>query len=79
MHQLVRGGELSAKAAWDLVDHHEGVVDGVVPEFTANLIFGNVSTVHLDDGAPRAFGKAIRRLAASRSRDDVALVGKDPF
>ena len=38
MDEFLGSDEFAAKMAWNLIVHHGGVVDGIVPKFSANLI-----------------------------------------
>ena len=57
MDKFIGSGEILVKMAWDLIDRHGGVVDGIVPEFSANLLFSDKSSCHCDNGTPFALGK----------------------
>ena len=52
MDEFIRCGEFAAKTAWDLINHHGGVADGIVPKFSSNLFFRDESSSHGDDGTP---------------------------
>ena len=39
MDEFIGRGEFAAKTAWDLINHHGGVADGIVPKFSSNLFF----------------------------------------
>ena len=37
MEKFIGCGECAAKTAWDFIDHHGGVADGIVPKFSSNF------------------------------------------
>ena len=37
MYKFIGCSEFAAKTAWDLIDHHGGVADGIVPKFSSNF------------------------------------------
>ena len=37
MDEFIGRGKFAAKTAWDLIDHHGGVGDGIVPKFPSNF------------------------------------------
>ena len=59
INKLVGCSKLAAEVARNLIEHHGGVPDGIEPEFTAYLLFGDVSTGHGNDGPPCAFCQAV--------------------
>ena len=77
--EFERSCKFMAKAAGDLIGHESHMADSVLPEFTANLLFGDISTDHAMNDLPSSFGKAISGLFLGRNRDDVAMVAEDPL
>ena len=59
MDKFVGSSELAAEMIRDLIDHHGRVADGVVPEFSANLLFGDKVSGHGDDCPPCSFGETV--------------------
>ena len=59
MNEFEGSGEAFAEAARYVVEHHGSVLDGKIPELTTNLLFCDVSSCHLNNGAPCTLGKAI--------------------
>ena len=67
MNEFIGSGRFVAKTAWDLIDHHGGVADGIVTKLPANLLFSDKSSCHGDNGMPYALN------------NDVGFVEQDPF
>ena len=48
-----------AKTSKDLANHSGQMLDGIKPEFMANLFLGDISMCHANNGLPIAFNKAV--------------------
>ena len=48
MDKFLESGEFAAKMAWDLIDCHGGVADGIVQKLSINLLFSHKSSCHGD-------------------------------
>ena len=59
MEDFVGSGEFAAKTAWDLICHHGGVADGIIPKFSANLLFSDKISCHGDNGMPYVLNKTV--------------------